>query len=75
MQTLRNFEISYTKDGERKTFAVQDDHFYENDEWRLVAQRFNIVGTDQHWGDKTPQTHKTRCLAAGYSDVTYVETP
>jgi hypothetical protein len=71
----RTFEISYTKNGERKTFVEQVDYFHENDEWRLVAGRFNIPIRDQHRDDKTPQTHKTMCIAAGYADVTFVEQP
>ncbi|ALI04560.1 hypothetical protein C1Y08_28660 [Pseudomonas sp. FW306-02-F02-AA] len=71
----RTFEISYTKDGKRKTFIEQVDHFYENDEWRLVAQRFHIPIRDQHREDKAPQTHKTMCIAAGYTDVAFIEQP
>lgn len=71
----RTFQINYTKNGERKSFITQDDHFYENDEWRFVVERFNILGVDQAWDDKAPQTYKTRCLGAGYSDVTFVELP
>ncbi|MGQ3321897.1 hypothetical protein ACT4MW_21395 [Pseudomonas brassicacearum subsp. neoaurantiaca] len=75
MPDVRNFEISYTKDGERKTFVEQADHFYEDDEWLLVAQRFNIPLKDQPLGDRTPQTFKTLCIGSGYTDVSYIEIP
>ena len=75
MPDTRNFEISYTKNGERKTFIQQADHFYENDEWQIVAQRFSIPLKDQAWDDKTPQTFKTMCIGAGYTDVSYVKIP
>ncbi|MGY2190517.1 MULTISPECIES: hypothetical protein [Pseudomonas] len=75
MSELRTFEISYTKDGERKSFIERADHFYENDEWKLVAARFHITIRDQHRDDKTPQTFKTMCIAEGFTDVTYVEQP
>lgn len=75
MSELRTFEISYTKDGERKSFTERVDHFYENDEWQLVAARFHITIRDQHRDDKAPQTFKTMCIASGYTDVTFVERP
>ena len=75
MSELRTFEISYTKDGERKSFTERVDHFYENDEWQLVAARFHITIRDQHRDDKAAQTFKTMCIASGYTDVTFVERP
>lgn len=75
MPDTRNFEISYTKNGDRKTFVHQADHFYANDEWKIVAQRFNIPVKDKAWGDETPQTFKTMCIDSGYTDVTYTQIP
>lgn len=68
-------KLATPKDGERKTFVEQADHFYEDDEWLLVAQRFNIPLKDQPLGDRTPQTFKTLCIGSGYTDVSYIETP
>ncbi len=75
MPDLRTFEISYTKNGDRKTFAKQVEHFNENDEWALVAQKFQIPFKDQLRGNEIPQTFKTVCIDAGYTDVTFVEQP
>lgn len=75
MPGLRTFEISYSKNGERKTFVEKAENFYEHDEWRLVAQRFYIVPEDQHPENEAPQTWKSVCLDAGYTDVSFVEVP
>ncbi len=75
MPSLRTFEISYTKDGQRKTFTAVTENLYDHDEWRLVAQRFYIVLKDQDPEDKTPQTWKSLCLDAGYTDVSFLEIP
>lgn len=75
MPDIRNFEISYTKGGERKTFVHQADHFYSNDEWKIVAQRFSIPVKDKAWGDPARQTFKTMCIDSGYTDVSYTEIP
>lgn len=75
MSDLRNFEISYTKDGDRKTFVHQADHFYEDDEWQVIVLRFGIPMKDQAWGSQTRQTFRTMCIDSGYTDVSYVEIP
>jgi len=75
MSESKTFEISYTKDGERKSFIARADHFYDNDEWRLVAERFHITIKDQYRDDKTPQTFKSMCISDGFTDVTFVEQP
>ncbi|MNN44136.1 hypothetical protein D3C81_1584140 [compost metagenome] len=74
MAELRTFEITYTKNAERKTFVEQVANFYQDDEWRLVATRFNIPNRDLAQGQE-PETWKTKCISSGYTDVTFVETP
>lgn len=74
MPNLRTFEISYTKNGERKNFVAQVANFYQDDEWLLVVQRFNIPLRDKHPEDE-PLTWKKLCIETGYTDVTFVEQP
>lgn len=74
MPDLRTFEISYTKNDERKSFIEQAKQLYQNDEWRLVAQKSKIALKDLHRGED-PQTWKSMCIDAGYTDVTFVEIP
>jgi hypothetical protein len=73
MPKLRTFEISYTKNGERNTFSVQTENFYDHEEWRLVASRFYLSHSNDRAEDETPQTWKSLCQDAGYTDVTFVE--
>lgn len=75
MPNTRNFEISYTKGDERKTFIHQADHFYADSEWQIVAQRFGIPVKDKAWGDRGRQSFKAMCIDAGYTDVSFIETP
>lgn len=70
MSEQRTFEITYTKNGERKSFIVQKERLLEGDEWGLLAKRFNIPLRDGE-----PQTFKTLCIASGYTDVTITEQP
>ena len=74
MPDLRTFEISYTKNGERKTFVEQVDSFNPDDEWLLVVQRFRIPLRDKH-ADQEAHTWKKLCIETGYTDVTFVELP
>lgn len=74
MPELRTFEITYTKDSERKSFVERVANFYQDDEWRLVTKRFNIPLRDLHPGQE-PQTSKSMCISSGYTDVTFVELP
>lgn len=74
MAELRTFEITYTKNAERKTFVEQVPSFYQDDEWRLVAQRFKIPLRDQQPGE-AGQSWKSMCISSGYTEVTFVETP
>lgn len=75
MPGLRTYEISYSKNGERKTFSVEAEKFYEHDEWRLIAHRFYLVVKEEQSESGTPQTWKSICLDAGYTDVTFLEVP
>lgn len=75
MSQLRTFEINYTKNGERKSFIAQVGHFYEDDEWSLVAQKFKIPLKDKHPDDNDLQTFKSLCIGAGYTKVTFIEQP
>lgn len=75
MPKLRTFEISYTKNGERNTFSVQTENFYDHEEWRLVASRFYLSHSDDQAEGEALQTWKSLCEDAGYTDVTFVEIP
>lgn len=70
MSDQRTFEITYTKNGEEKSFIVKKDRLLDGEEWALVANRFHIPLRDGE-----PQTMKSLCIASGYTNVKLSELP